>query len=426
MGSGKTEWAIAEMKRNPDKSYIFCTPYLKEFKRLTEERSGHQFEEPKYIDGRKLYGFNYLLSNGRDIAVTHVTFSNANEETIECIKRGKYTLILDEALDILISYNDVSTEKIRKDDINLLINEHFIKVDQYGKVSWCKGSYPQSKYADVEKFAKNGNLFYLNETFLVWQFPPHIFDLFEHVYVLTYMFDGSLLKPYFQYHSKQYELKSVAKDENGNYILVPYFKDIAAQKRYAELIDICKVKALNSYKSPALSKSWYKRANSKAIETIKNNLYNYLHNITKAKAPEIMWTCYEDYEKKLKGKGYTVTRQLTSEERQLPEKEKEEIKKQTKCFLSCNTRATNDFEERSVLAYLINFFPNPYIERYFEFKNDTDGTDIKIDLDAFALSTMLQWMFRSRLRKQPPEPVKIYIPSTRMRQLLIEWLNGNR
>ncbi|MEA1973836.1 MAG: hypothetical protein U9N34_11170, partial [Candidatus Cloacimonadota bacterium] len=46
--------------------------------------------------------------------------------------------------------------------------------------------------------------------------------------------------------------------------------------------------------------------------------------------------------------------------------------------------------------------------------------DIKVDQDDYALSEMLQWIFRSGVRNG--EVITIYIPSRRMRNLLEEWL----
>lgn len=43
-----------------------------------------------------------------------------------------------------------------------------------------------------------------------------------------------------------------------------------------------------------------------------------------------------------------------------------------------------------------------------------------VDADKFAMSEMLQWIWRSRIRKG--EPIKIAILSKRMRALFINWL----
>ena len=61
-------------------------------------------------------------------------------------------------------------------------------------------------------------------------------------------------------------------------------------------------------------------------------------------------------------------------------------------------------------------FPIPVIKDYLE--NDK----FKYNEDDYALSALLQWIWRSAIRNG--KKVKIYIPSPRMRQLLTDWLNG--
>lgn len=48
--------------------------------------------------------------------------------------------------------------------------------------------------------------------------------------------------------------------------------------------------------------------------------------------------------------------------------------------------------------------------------------NIKLDEDGYALSEMLQFIWRSAIRNG--EPIEIYIPSKRMRELLIKYLNN--
>ena len=423
MGSGKTSWAIQEINRHSDTPFIFCTPFLDEIRRIKKATDRH-FADPQYIDGRKLNGFNKLLMDGADIAVTHATFANSDDDTLSYLQQGNYVLILDEVLDVLIRFNDISSNKVNRDDIKLLVNEGFIDYNQYGQVRWIKDSYPDSMYSDVEQFAKNGNLFYLDETLLVWQFPPQIFQAFREVYVLTYMFEGSFLKPYFEYHRLDYERVSIANDGNGNYSIVPYVHDTESQKRYANLISICDNARLNNYKATSLSMTWFREAKKRDIDRIKNDLFNYFHNIAKAKANDILWTCPKEYRKSIKGKGFNIVRRLTEQENNLPTDKRERLVKKLQCFLSSNARATNDYKDRCVLAYIYNSYPNPYVKRYFENKNKTDGTNIGVDLEAFALANMLQWIWRSRIREN--QPIKIYIPSVRMQRLLCGWLAGTR
>ena len=48
--------------------------------------------------------------------------------------------------------------------------------------------------------------------------------------------------------------------------------------------------------------------------------------------------------------------------------------------------------------------------------------DIKINEDIWALGEMIQFIFRTQIRDG--KPINIYIPSQRMRNLLINWLNS--
>ena len=49
-------------------------------------------------------------------------------------------------------------------------------------------------------------------------------------------------------------------------------------------------------------------------------------------------------------------------------------------------------------------------------------SDDPVDKDLWALSNMVQFVFRSRLRKG--EPINLYVPSKRMRELFLKWLEG--
>ena len=105
-----------------------------------------------------------------------------------------------------------------------------------------------------------------------------------------------------------------------------------------------------------------------------------------------MWTTYKDYKGLLSGKGYTSG------------------------FLSYNTRSTNEYRIKTHLAYCANIYFNPYLKNYFL----DHGVEVKED--KFALSELIQWIWRSAIRDG--KEIWIYIPSKRMRTLLQEWLNS--
>ena len=88
MGKGKTSFAIQFINENPDYSYIYCTPFLDEVDRISASCPDANFAAPTFFNGRKIDDFNALLMDGRNIVVTHATFTNATDDTLEYLKLG--------------------------------------------------------------------------------------------------------------------------------------------------------------------------------------------------------------------------------------------------------------------------------------------------------------------------------------------------
>ena len=65
---------------------------------------------------------------------------------------------------------------------------------------------------------------------------------------------------------------------------------------------------------------------------------------------------------------------------------------------------------------MCNIFFNPILKNFFEQKG------VRVEEDKWALSELLQFLFRSAIRQG--EPIKLYIPSKRMRRLLQRWIVG--
>jgi hypothetical protein len=106
-----------------------------------------------------------------------------------------------------------------------------------------------------------------------------------------------------------------------------------------------------------------------------------------------IWTTFKDYKQKLSGGGYA------------------------KGFLPSNSRATNAYKDRTCLAYCLNRFIDPLIVKFFEKHNVT------VSENEYALSEMLQFIWRSAIREG--KEINVYIPSKRMRDLLIQWIKDN-
>ncbi|QUG82741.1 hypothetical protein [Bacillus nitratireducens] len=406
-GAGKTSYAIQLMQEAPaEQKFIFVTPFLEEIDRIIKAVPNRKFQEPnvKHGEGRKLEHLKKLLKAGADIATSHALFAMFDDEVKSLLESKNYTLILDEVM------NPISQVKMAKNDLDVLIKSELIEIHEDGRVEWIAGKDFQSQYDTIKYYALAGNLFQSNKTTFFWNFPASIFGMFKETYILTYLFDGQIQKYYYDFHEVQYEKKSVVK-ENGRFKLVDYFKE--DRSKYKDLIHVYEGK-LNAIGDDwnALSVGWYDREKDKEakgkesmLPKLKGNLNNYLRNIQKAKASEILWTTFVDYRTDLSNKGFS---------KHVPKGKKDEEGKA--CYLPFSTRATNVYRHKSVLAFCVNRFVNPSDKDFFAQR------DIVIDEEQLALSDMIQWIFRSRVRDG--QPVELYVPSKRMRTLLYKWLDG--
>lgn len=423
------------MNRNKEKAYIYCTPFLDEIERIRKACGYERFDEPKPYNGTKIDNFNDLLADGGCIAVTHTTFLNATQETLDLIYEGDYTLILDEALDVIVEFNSIKTveDSPRQDmsasDIQFLLDKGSIKIHPDYRVEWLDTDRPNDfKYSEVERLAKLGVLYCYRKKLLVTVFPPKMFQLFDEVYVLTYMFGGCVLKYYFQLYCMDYDMASVYEKE-GVYSVGEYTTDAdhRFRRQLKDLVSICDSKTLNR-PNRRLSMHWYDKANSDDFRQLRNDIGNYFNRYlpnASARNGDIMWTAPKKYKSKLTGKGYTSIRSLSKEEKTLPERERENLERRVDCFVSCNCKATNIYRDRWALAYCCDMNPKPMLwdslGDFNDIRMERGLPPIIVDKKEYALSLLLQWMCRSRIRDG--KPISIYIPSDRMRKFLIDWLN---
>ena len=373
----------------PTQNFIFITPFLSEIERIQTAIPERNFVTPTSCNrkGNKLEGLKLLLSRGQDIASTHALFQRCDEEIIELLRATNYTLVLDESMNMVEKMNIV------KDDIEILFKSETIVEDDRKWIKWVgTGREYNGGLRDVKEACFLGNVYHYSEDFYMWTFPQEVFQAFDQIYIMTYMFAGQLQKYYLDVFKTEYTYKSVAK-VGDRYELVEYTKDLD-MTAIRNLIHIYDGK-LNSvgdgeftFSSTNMKKLKKKPAMTKLVQ---NNIYNYFKNEVKSKSSANMWTTFKDMKSVLKGDGYV------------------------KGFVSCNCRATNDFKDKTAMAYVCNRFSDPYILQFFT------ANGVEVDDDAVALSELVQWIFRSAVREG--KEVNLYIPSVRMRTLLKNWLS---
>lgn len=388
-GAGKTSAAINFINGSDENAkFLFITPFLTEVDRVKECCKGKNFVEPSNGEVSKTESIKGLLKEGKNVVATHSLFRRFDAEILNHISRYGYVLIMDEVTSVIEQVN--ISDKDKK-----VILEKYAHIDN-SHIIWDDDSYT-GVFNDYMTMAKSHRLvtYEGNPITAAWMFlfPVEIFNAFSEIYLLTYMFKAQLQKCYYDYYGISYEYLNV-KNENDTYIFtseaINYHTEL-----YAALIDIEESPKLNAIGDSkyALSSSWYKRASANDMSKLANNTYNFFRNKMGAKSGSVIWTTFSEYISKVKKKGFS------------------------KDFLAVNARATNMYQHTYSAAYLVNRFVNP-VEKNFFLK-----MGITYDEDAYALSELIQWLWRTQIRNG--KPISLYIPSSRMRGLLKNWLKGN-
>ena len=395
MGSGKSTWAINYINANPDKKFLCIVPLLDECDRY-KENTNIDIVDPESW-GSKWKHFRWLIEKEQNIVTTHALIQKMDLDMLELLKSKNYILMIDECLDVLDTY------KISKDDLKIIFNERLVSIDNDGFLVWNEDKNPyKGVYNDIKRLCSFKSLMGFKKEnsdelarIIMWNFPVDFFKCFDESYIFTYLWEGSIQKSYFDIHNIQYEKYML--DEKRELIKHDILLEYKKRSMVADLINIYEGKfnsiGIKIGKANPLSKSWYedrRKRNLSIFNQIKKNTENYFRTVTQTKADDNMYTVFKAYAKYVKGKGYSYG------------------------FVPCNTRGTNNFRDKKALAYLINFFMQPDIKQFI------DHYHIEFDEDLFALSTLLQWIWRSQIRDG--KQIEIYIPSERMRMLLKLWM----
>ena len=389
MGSGKSTWIREYMNSHPEQRWWYIAVYLKEAGLPLDGCPELHFQEPSDENRKKGDELISLIKRGENIASTHQLFLRIKQtpELLELIREQGYTLVIDEVLDVVRDLNKGN------DDIQAQMKLETFSIDEgSGLLTWQNQRYGGKDFKDVMQESLTKNIFYNGET-LISMYKPGIFEAFRDVYVLTYLFEGSRMRMFFDYSGVEYTTYYL---KDGD-ISTEKPNNLPEKNRISELIEIYDGPyydiGVNSHVKTCLSQSWYgKPQYREARENLMRKTYSYLHNYRKAKSGDTMFTVFKS----------------------VIEKYPNMLPSYKKSFVECSAKATNDYRNRFILAYLVNMFEDPEIQKFFR------PCGITQDEDAFARYSMLQWIWRSRIRSGGS--ISLFIPSIRMRELLIQWL----
>ena len=373
MGTGKTTWAIRYMLEHQSEKFIFAAQYLAECDRICA--ACNNFYQPQ--GDNKSINFLRLLEDGCNIAMSHellklIVLEPKHEELLK-----DYTLFLDESLDML------SIEKqYRQSDVDLLNLGKLYGCTQTGRVVWDESD-DTFGYATLRQIARAGNLYKIGNTFYA-MYSLKIFSLVKEMFVMTYLFEASDMYYCFRAMNVPFEKYYL---DNGE--PVKGSRSLAKEKgRIRELIEIHQGKINDcGYDWHALS---YKRCKAKGLKEICNKMTNVLH-YRKYTAEKVIWSAFKLVDT-------------------------DDTERYADRWIPYNQRASNEFRSAVAVAYLVNVFCNPEKTSFFA------AFGVAVDQELFALSTMLQFIWRSAIRDS--KPILLILPSRRMRCILEAWFNS--
>jgi len=401
MGQGKSTWLIHTVNKfmlsifndKTPPNIIIVTPYLNEITRFKEACPMADFTEPVAHGQSKTDNFHELLEGGHNIVTTHALWKKVNRTTYDLMSKSKYMLFIDEMIECVEQSLEISNS-----DFEMLFSHSLISTADDGRIIWNQNnerSY-RGKFDNAKSLCENGNLYRFKNKHTFWVFPTDFLARFSEVWVLTYLWKDSVMDAYVRAAGYRVHHHTLV-----DYQLEPHPVTDESHLRVAvsDKITIISDSKLNAIgdtpkfgrQTCPLSATWYRKQNDAALKGLHNLIYNYYKNRVSGPASLAMWTCYSAQKSKLKGAGYA------------------------KGFVSCNARATNEFRHKTNLAYMINLYMVPIVKTFIESRG------VKVNQDQYALSALVQWIFRSAIRDG--KPITLYIPSERMRGLLVDWLN---
>lgn len=396
-GSGKTTWVFEHMKANKDKRWLFVSPYLSETGdgktkgRIQEELPDMNFKSPSATPN-KTESFKRLASNGYNIAITHSLFHSFSMEIAEILEQNEYHLIVDETLDLISVYDE-----IEKQDVICLIKANMVVKQPNGQLRWNHTEYPDYSGRDtvIKDMCDTEALWLHGGDVLIQRVPPTIIKSCKSCTILTYMFEGSLMRCWFQlngleYHysypdtlKKESEIKAVIKDRLKIVKPTKFIMDVQLDEQGLPLNTVF---SSNWYKNNHTNEALFKRLKSSMVAQLQENM-------SKGRT---FWTTFKKYKPLLEGKGYT------------------RAVKGVEPFVPKNMRASNEYAEFTNCLYTVNVYPDMTLV------NHLSQFGVHVDKDGYALSEMIQFLFRGCIRQH--KEMHTLILSNRMRTLLENYL----
>lgn len=413
-GSGKSTAVIEWMNSNPHKRFLYVSPLLSE----SEERIPYScatldFVYPVSTSSRtKGEHLLQLLQEGRNISCTHEMFKLMTKEHTKTIKDNGYTIVIDEEVDMITSHSPYRKEDIiYLEDIGVasIDEDNFgrLSLNPVGDVTIMNGAYYKNLYDLVDLGMVYCRADRNSRGTVVLQLPVELLTSSEEVVLLTYMFEGSVMRKFLSLLN--IDVKYINKDSHLSMPLMRSSEDII--KEASTLINLKPTPNYREVSRMALTYNFYANTATKSdYDILSKTIFNAYHysgrkaDSTIVTAPEFVFRGESSARDE---DGRLIQKFRKIEHPRLP----------NNLYLYSKCRATNDYSDKSVAIHAYNRYIQYNLQGYFK-----EYTGEVLDSDMYALSELIQWIWRTRIRVG--KSIDLYILSTRMRELFEGWISG--
>lgn len=418
-GSGKTTYIFNHIKANANERWLYVSPYLTEVGngntkgRIQTTLPELSFQSPMDSDyGGKLSSLKELLDAGENIAVTHQLYKNLTPSLCNLIEQQGYNLVIDETVDLITMITGVT-----RHDIDLLKQSGIVAVDEItGKVRWKQKDY-KGRYYDIKKLAESETLYVYKDYILVTKLSPTLLSSSKSVYILTYLFESSVMRYFMEIHNIQYEYyypstlrsaKELKQQLRDNLEILPIPRKLWKMQ----------LTSSNGLPNNAfMSSSWFDKVDDSVLEDIRVSLESVVKNNFKS-GNKVFWTTFKKVKPQLESSRFK------REFCEILEEDYVDVTELQHGWVPKNQRASNEYADCNSCIIACNTFMYLPLKRYLNDCMAKTGVCLRCDDDNYALSELVQFIFRGTIRKN--QPMQLLIVSNRMKMLFEDWLRTDK
>jgi hypothetical protein len=392
-GTGKTTRMLSSFQKG--EKYLVVVPLLSEVQRVVRDASV-TFTQPETDEhGTKAAHLEALLRAGENIVTTHALYKDLAKLAAAGLLDDHH-IFIDEVLDVVQPVPGPTSKSFQE----FYLDKGYVFQRRDGLIiptnKWDEDftQVSDTLQSRLYRLARSRSLYRVDGEFFLWALPEVLLRAGKSMTVLTYLAEGSLMLAYMR------RLEIPYRHER-------WPGDAGFRNSVSELVT---VRGLSSVEDPrkgirfsfsGQTSATGKEARDKAVSQALKKLRE--RQLRGVDLSQVLLTCAKENwylggdESSGKPAGFSKGSRMFDA-----------------VWLPNTTRGTNDFSRATVCIYLYDQYLHPGLARWL-------GLSSREANDRYALSELIQWVFRSRVRNG--QPITLYLPARRMRELFQAWLS---